>query len=613
MLAASAGDAVMALMLVLVVRHAAPVWTGFGAVVGVVFGAAVYLGVRFRRLVCDGTLWRAVGCRRMLLSRGLLLACVGRMEFAALAWSVTLVPPAVSAILFALWPMMFVLFLERSSRSPAGDGQPRYRRVGPETATYFGVAFAGLAFVVAAQHTAADAGGIGEVLTGSAVAGVGLAVLSAFLAACNAFVYPWSLELCRRVELETDVSRFGLSRDDLEIASAMLGTLLSTVCAAPILLLLSFAEPNPDFSIRTLATMILAGATLVTCLLVLQRRANLGTDNLGVNAIAYTTPVFAVALFAVFDVLGEARMDFVTLGASAIVAMNLFLNYNPDYRLGFNRRAGFKGLVIGMWAVGCAVYMRDDWLPQTTTGLNAADYWTLIGLIATMVTLILSFRASRQQTRTVSEEQHTATSSRELEELVRRGTVHRTALRAFIRMDAACRPAGIAQHYSALRCCFRHARRPLPEPDTRTGIGADRHLPDIPSGSIAAAEADIDVLVSSKQSGRDFTEVVAAVMLGIVAVTLLAITRPPLAGWAAFANDIASVVVSAVIVFLVMNLFDPRNERRSPLIHADTANRDEHSVLLEENTSPIFEQAMSIAVAAGITVMFAGLLGQKWL
>lgn len=596
MLVSSMIDAAIALIIVLIVRKTGAIWAGLGITLGIILGSSGYLFLRFRQLMMHARMWRRVVTKEMLLNRDLLMSALGRMEFAAFAWSATLVNPAISAILFSTWPIMHVLFLERSVKRASGE--ERYTHINAETMVYFAVAFAGLALVISAQP--ADINFSNTDFAGF-VSGIILAMLAAFLAASNAFIYPWGVTLRSHLVTNSTKAEWSETARELEIATTMLGTMVSTVLAIPILIVLSLTEPRARLSGGSLGIMVLVGMSLVTYSLLLQRRANLGTENLGVNAIAYTMPVFSLALFRLFGLVEGVRMDFVVMGSIAIVAMNLFLSFDPDYRLGFNRRMSFKALVIGFWAVGCTVYMRDEWLPSATVTLDAGAYWSLIALIGTTFTLILSFRVSKIHTRTSYEEHHTALVFRKLEDLVRRGIVHPLAIRSLIGMDSAHRPADLSRHYVSLRRCFRRARR------------SPGYVDSAILGEVSAVEGEVDSLVQSKQFGREFAELVSVILLGALTIFLLAVVRPKLNGWTGLGNDIASIVICAVIVFLIVNLFDLHRERHTPFIVGDTKIEDEFGVLLRQGESPLFEQAMSGMTGVGIVVAFAMLLYFRWL
>ena len=250
MLTASVGDAILALLVVVAVGRTGPLWVGFGLVAGIVAGVAGYLFVKFRRFVTDRRVWQTALSTSSLRSGALWMAAAGRCEFAALAWSATLLSPTVATILFSTWPMMFILFLERAAASAEG-GPRRYRRVTFESLTYFVVAFVGLAFVVAAQPFE-DTEGAGQFGT---AAGVGLAVLSALLAASNAFVYPWGMRLRSQLRSDPDAlsAVSSLADSELEVAATMLGTLVSTLLAVPCRFVFALLDPAGGFSLGTLA------------------------------------------------------------------------------------------------------------------------------------------------------------------------------------------------------------------------------------------------------------------------------------------------------------------------------------------------------------------------
>ena len=53
------------------------------------------------------------------------------------------------------------------------------------------------------------------------------------------------------------------------------------------------------------------------------RAANLLTSNLGVNALGYAVPLLALGLLWVFSRADVARLDYLVVGAIALIAVNL--------------------------------------------------------------------------------------------------------------------------------------------------------------------------------------------------------------------------------------------------------------------------------------------------
>lgn len=62
--------------------------------------------------------------------------------------------------------------------------------------------------------------------------------------------------------------------------------------------------------------MIGAGATIIW------RKANIATRNLGVNALMYLAPAFALCWLFAFSYVGGVNLALLVIGACAIVAAN---------------------------------------------------------------------------------------------------------------------------------------------------------------------------------------------------------------------------------------------------------------------------------------------------
>ena len=595
MMGATVIEGVLRLAIVLIVATAPPLWIGVGLTVGLTAGITVYMSIWQRDLIGNRHVWSVTLTSKRLLDVRFILAMISKTEFAMFAWAIYYISPAIATIIFGVWPIMFILFLERSVSSQT-DVQ-RYRRITVETVTLLAVAFTGLAFVVAAQSTPSslepDPGG-------SLLVGVVLAGLSSLFAAFSAFHYPWGMDL-RRSLIESGIEvRDSGTLTDSELGTTMIGTILSTLVSIPLLIVLGISLSEVSISADSFLFSLVAGAALVFPLILLQRLSNLGTDNASVNAIAYLTPVVSLGLLALFGRLGGIRMDFVVMGTIAIVSMNLFLNFDPEERLGFNRRLSFKALLISFWAFGVAAYMRGSWLPHSSTTLTSGDYWGLLATIATVFTLILSFRVTRIHSRTTFEEYHTARLFRRLEHLVRHESIHRLSLRAVMRIDGTTDPHVLQQSYSRLRAAFVSAKR-LHE--------ADHSM----QKELSEVEAEVDALVQSKQYGREFAELVAVVLLGLLTIGIALTARPDLEAWTAFLADVVSVVFASVIAFLVFNLVDLTRERATPFITSDVAHAGEFRVFLRQGSSPIVEQIVSIIVGVGMVVSFVVLFYLKWL
>ena len=59
---------------------------------------------------------------------------------------------------------------------------------------------------------------------------------------------------------------------------------------------------------------------------ILFRKANLIMDNLGINALAYASPVLSLVWLAVMGEIQVARLDLLLVGMGLILGANLFIH-----------------------------------------------------------------------------------------------------------------------------------------------------------------------------------------------------------------------------------------------------------------------------------------------
>ena len=158
MIAAATIEAILTLVIVLIAARAPALWFGVGLTVGIAVGIGLFMWIWQRDLIGNRQVWSIALTPRFLLDIRFILAVISKTEFAMFAWATIYISPAIVTIMFGAWPIMFILFLERSVS--AQTGTQRYRKITAETLTLLAVAFAGLAFVVAAPTRLVDHFGI---------------------------------------------------------------------------------------------------------------------------------------------------------------------------------------------------------------------------------------------------------------------------------------------------------------------------------------------------------------------------------------------------------------------------------------------------------------------
>ena len=76
-------------------------------------------------------------------------------------------------------------------------------------------------------------------------------------------------------------------------------------------------------------------------------------------------------------------------------------------------------------------------------------------------------------------------------------------------------------------------------------------------------------------------------------------------GWVAFLYEMFSVLFSAVIVFLIINVWDLHRER-ADLVLANQENGREYGVIFRDPKNRRFEQSVSVVIGLLIILAYAG-------
>ena len=187
------------------------------------------------------------------------------------------------------------------------------------------------------------------------------------------------------------------------------------------------------------------------------RSANLLTDNLGINALAYGIPILSLTWLFLFAEVNVPRIDFLIIGAAAIITANLLINFEAE--IGF----GFKSLILALWGCGAVVYLRpEQWI------WNSVGYFQVLGLSATVFTLILAFRVARLVGRTSYEDNATFSISRNLDLLARRGIMVDESLHKMLLLDSAPNVEDISAAYGNVKQDLQAAHANAHTPTTNS-------------------------------------------------------------------------------------------------------------------------------------------------
>ena len=322
--------------------------------------------------------------RRYLLSDTLLLS-----NWFLFAAAVTLAPATIVTVLFELWGVLFaVLCLSGWWRRRMHDSQVLDRSAATTTLIFMTVGFVGVALAVLSDAGSQD-------WSWAATVGIGMALLAAATTAAATAVEQMMGKRQHGTKNlpETQVSTAGEALSRGSLGGLMLaGTAVWWLTGGPI-----------EASWSGLRMAVLA-AGLDTCGNWLFQHANHlarhreGQSAPQINSLYYLVPVGAVALLAWLTDSAVARPALLICGVAGVVAVNMVMHLDPE---GASQRAhpvgghGFKALVLTVWGCGTAVVSRDYWLPARWQVWSVAEYWGMVGVLATVFVLMLSFRQER--------------------------------------------------------------------------------------------------------------------------------------------------------------------------------------------------------------------------
>ena len=575
---------------------------------------------------------------------------IASLNYALFFWSTGYVDVAVSTAIYELWPLALVLALARYDDPRVRAAR---REVNSKKKLLMGVAFLGLALVILGQSDVTY-----EALASFLPLGI-YGVLLALLSAVLAGVYP-ALSIVfgdalhfeyarRRAADHIDTEDTSGAQDAAPVTDGVyfdkrenlwftaVGVAVSSLMAVPLDIALSLVGSGVGvLELRSemltgllygflLGSVIVAGGTFFL------RLANLNSDDLGINAIFYITPVLALIWLAVAGI-ALPRLDLFLVGAALVLSINVIIQSSPDADPEFARadveppssgRLGFTSLVLAIWFFGGFIYLRDEILPTAWLNWSQPEYWAVVALSATVFALIFGFRVARLTSRLALEDELTIRLFRRAEHLLAPSDSGDEALAALRRLDTAS-AENLPDRYAQVRQHLLRARAEF----EASGDGA-------PGAATASAdfvelEEDLDRLAHSKQQGRDFSELISIVLIALITVTLGTVARPNLAAfpddrWSAFLAEFFVMLLVSVIAFLTFNLFDLRRDREVPVMgrmRQRTVNRSEaasgltaydHQLFFRRRHDVIVAQTISVVIVVVLIGLFAWLLYDKWL
>lgn len=408
------------------------------------------------------------------------------------------------------WRIFIILITARLFR-----GDSRYHDITYEMVMLLMLGLAGFAFVVVGE-----AGGFNNIQTGRLsvlIVGVALAVLGAIATSFTAFSFRWGTDVASDI---TARGRSGVSEASLDMFGVLVAFLVANSVSAMVNIFPGVSS-GESMDTRTLLIAVLLGGATNWVANVAWWKANLSTDNLGINALAYATPIFSLMWLFLFSQVAPERPDYLVAGAVGIIIVNLLINFEAEIRF------GFKALL-----------------------------------------------------------------------LARRNVIDESVRDRILAIDYAVNPGQLQNAYHEVRA------------DLTEAAAADFELED--QAQLAEAETQLNVIAHSRQQGIEFGELFALIIFGGITVFIGLASRPGVTGWIGFLVEMLVVLFSAVIVFLVVNVWDLHRDRAGEILEKNEEYQG-YGVVFRDAVNRRFEQTTSIAVGLLVTAAFAALLWHKWL
>ena len=549
---------------------------------GVVLGCLVFMAARYPALALNAASLRLIA--RQAIDRRIALSIAANFNFAFLAWASRFVDVSISAILFGTWPIFLVIIHDRLYQH-----RDRYHRLSPQILLLLALGLVGFAFIIVGQ-----AGGFANVETAGLaelVIGVVLAVIGAIATACNAFGFHWGTDLADDFPDET---RQALSHESLEFFGLLVAFLIANAVSG-LFNTIAGVSSGEVMDSRSLLIAVVVGGGASGIANAAWRKANLDAHHAGVNALAFAAPVFSLAWLFFLGQVEPQNWDYLIIGIMGIVIVNLLINSEADIRF------DYKALMLGLWAFGAFVYLRDDvlrYLPFGEWQWPGETYFGALALSATVFTLLRSFRVARLSAQTQDEDNRVYALFQNLDLLARNGVVAPAVLQHVIDIDKAVTPEELRDAYHNTKAYLDRAEAANPDPDAQA--------------QLAEAETQLNVIAHSRQQGIDFGELFALIIFGGITVFLGLVSRPGVSGWIGFLVEMLVALFSAVIVFLIVNVWDLHRERAGEILE-EREEYQGYGVVFRDAVNRRFEQTTSIAIGLLVTLAYAALLWHKWL
>ena len=276
----------------------------------------------------------------------ILLAILGNCEYGLFAWSLQYIDITLATILFQSWPIFFLMLSAMLLRENITHFQSG--KTALSLLILVGLGFIGFAFIIFSQTGAI--GELGDITLSRLLIGIALVACAMALGNLKAFGIDWGRRLCN--QLSGSITGLGSSP---AMFFVLVSFLISSFGAAIVGAIVGLGR-RETFDMEVIGMAFIGGLVVNTAAGVMWRKANMTDDEIGFNALGYAIPVVAILFLLLFQLADVSRVDYLILGATAIVVANLLINFEAEVRW------SFEALILALGGCGTVVYFRDDLL-----------------------------------------------------------------------------------------------------------------------------------------------------------------------------------------------------------------------------------------------------------
>ena len=290
---------------------------------GVVLGCLLVLGVFYRSLIQKTAILNMI--RERIFSWAIFSHCL-----AVFTWSTRYIDISIAVILLETWPILSIIFTKKLF-----ERENRFDRTSFTTIIFAAFGFAGFMFVFASQSTNLESLiSIDRISIFGLFFGVLLAISAAVVGAIeSASNFKWGVNVSKEL---SSIPGIGKKTDTLDLFCVIIAFTIVSAVSAPLHVVggIFGGESIIDFIMAydTLIIAVIGGGVIQAFSSVFYRVAILKTDDLGINALGYAISILSLIWLAIFYRIGVERVDYLAIGATVIITINLLINFEAEIR-----------------------------------------------------------------------------------------------------------------------------------------------------------------------------------------------------------------------------------------------------------------------------------------